>query len=78
MADASEHEMRELGEQALRLAGGESVLEIGFGTGNSILNLAKLVGAEGKVCGIDISPGMLQVAQEKVDQANLPAAIELT
>ncbi len=77
IADASEHKLREQGEQALQLKFGEHVLEIGFGTGNSILNLATMVGAGGTVCGIDISPGMLEVAQRKVARANLPAKVLL-
>jgi demethylmenaquinone methyltransferase/2-methoxy-6-polyprenyl-1,4-benzoquinol methylase len=77
IADSNEHRARELGEQALKLQPGESVVEIGFGTGGSAIDLAKAVGAGGKVCGIDISPKMLEVANNKTAAANVAATVEL-
>ncbi len=77
LADANERAVRQTGVEALNLQPGERVLEIGFGTGTEILNLAKRVGAGGKVCGIDISPGMLAVAQRKLQQAALDTPIDL-
>ncbi len=77
IANANEHRARELGEQMLGLQPGAQVLEIGFGTGNSILNLVQQVGESGKVCGIDVSQGMYDVAQAKVDQAGLTNRVEL-
>jgi ubiquinone/menaquinone biosynthesis C-methylase UbiE len=71
IADSNEHKARQQGERALELQAGESVLEIGFGTGNTAIDLAGMVGAEGKVCGIDISSGMLEVAEKKVQEAGL-------
>ena len=68
IADAGEHQAREAGEAALNLQPGESVLEIGFGTGNSLVTFANQVGAEGQVSGIDISPGMKSVAEKKLQQ----------
>ena len=41
IADSSEHQAREMGEKALALQAGERVLEIGYGTGNTILDLAQ-------------------------------------
>ncbi len=78
IADANEHRARETGEAALQLQPGETVLEIGFGTGNSLINLARLVGPTGKVHGIDISSGMQAVAQEKLREAGLSDQVELT
>jgi ubiquinone/menaquinone biosynthesis C-methylase UbiE len=72
IADANERAARQAGVQALALKPGESVVELGFGTGNEILDLAGLVGPTGKVAGIDISPGMLAVANRKLAAA--PAA----
>lgn len=77
LADANERSARLTGLQGLDLKPGERVLEIGFGTGNEIVDLAEAVGASGRVCGVDISPGMLAVAQRKLSQKSLAAAIDL-
>jgi SAM-dependent methyltransferase len=55
----------------LRLAGGESVLEIGCGTGAVTLPLAAAVGARGRVVGVDISEPMLTVARQRVAESGL-------
>jgi SAM-dependent methyltransferase len=52
----------------LRLTGGESVLEIGCGTGAVTLPLANAVGEHGRVVAVDISEPMLAVAQQRVDE----------
>jgi ubiquinone/menaquinone biosynthesis C-methylase UbiE len=65
-------------EQALRkttvkLAGikpGDSVLEVGCGTGTLTLAAKKAAGASGKVYGIDIIPGMIEASQHKAAQAH--------
>jgi ubiquinone/menaquinone biosynthesis C-methylase UbiE len=73
IADANEKKARQTGVAALDLKPGESVLELGFGTGNEVIELAQIVGSAGRVSGIDISSGMLAVAQRKL-AANPPAA----
>ncbi len=77
LADASERSARLTGLAALALQPGERVLELGFGTGNEILDLASKVGASGQVCGVDLSPGMLAVAREKLAGASLAAPVDL-
>jgi demethylmenaquinone methyltransferase/2-methoxy-6-polyprenyl-1,4-benzoquinol methylase len=48
----------------LTLSRGDSVLEIGCGTGRNFPHLYDAVGPTGKIYGIDISPGMLEKAKE--------------
>jgi ubiquinone/menaquinone biosynthesis C-methylase UbiE len=51
------------------LSRGNSVLEIGCGTGRNFPHLRRAVGPEGRIYGVDISPGMLRQA-EQVREAN--------
>lgn len=78
LADANEKAARQAGVKALHVCPGESVLELGFGTGNEVLELADLVGSSGRVAGIDISSGMLEVAKEKLTARKPLASVELT
>ena len=58
------HAERALGHLCIRE--GESVLEIGFGSGHCLRRIATSVGRTGKVCGVDLSPGMLRVARRRM------------
>jgi ubiquinone/menaquinone biosynthesis C-methylase UbiE len=69
IANASEHAIRNLGIQALQMTKGERVLEIGFGTGHGLIRLADAVGASGRVCGLEISTGMIEVARQHIESA---------
>ncbi len=77
IADAGEHEAREAGEAALGVEPGQRVLEIGVGTGASLLHLAAATFPGGRVDGLDISPGMLAVAREKLRRHGLEERVEL-
>jgi SAM-dependent methyltransferase len=55
----------------LHLTGGESVLEIGCGTGALTLPLAEAVGEHGRVVAVDISEPMLGAARQKVGERGL-------
>jgi ubiquinone/menaquinone biosynthesis C-methylase UbiE len=48
---------------------GDSVLEVGCGTGTLTLAAKRQAGSSGKVFGIDIIPGMIEVSQRKAAQA---------
>jgi ubiquinone/menaquinone biosynthesis C-methylase UbiE len=63
---------RAAGLRALKLQPGEKVLEIGCGTGDAIVPLARAAGPEGMACGIDISGDMLRVAASRAARAELP------
>jgi ubiquinone/menaquinone biosynthesis C-methylase UbiE len=74
---ASEKKHKEKGLQKLNVKEGETVLEIGFGTGQYIVALAHLVGDSGKVYGIDISEGMVDIALSRVVRAQLSERVDL-
>jgi SAM-dependent methyltransferase len=50
---------------------GETVLDIGCGSGVDTIFAAKMTGSAGKVVGIDLMPEMLQRAKENLTLANL-------
>jgi len=50
---------------------GESVLEVGCGTGQLTQRARARAGSSGLVCGIDPSAEMIRVAREKAQRANL-------
>jgi ubiquinone/menaquinone biosynthesis C-methylase UbiE len=77
LAGGSEKRLTKIGLQKLKVKEGEIVLEIGFGTGHALVALAHLVGQSGKVYGIDLSEGMLQVARDRLDKAGLLNRVEL-
>ncbi len=68
---------RRLGLQLLAAQPGERVLEIGCGTGTSLIALAKVAGEQGRVFGLDLSPGMLSVAAKKLKKKNLLQRVDL-
>lgn len=71
-----EKKYRDMGLQKLNAREGEKVLEIGFGTGHCILALAKSVGNSGKVYGIDISDGMLNIARSRIEKEGFLERVE--
>jgi ubiquinone/menaquinone biosynthesis C-methylase UbiE len=50
---------------------GESVLDVGCGTGTTLLRLADAVGPSGRVLGVDISEQQLGMARQRVAAANV-------
>ena len=53
------------------ITGGESVLEIGCGTGAVTLPVAAAVGEQGRVVAVDISEPMLSAARQRVGEPGL-------
>ena len=50
---------------------GEDVLDVGCGTGALTVLVKMAVGEKGNVCGVDIAPGMIAVAQKKAGKYGL-------
>jgi len=69
--------LRKRGLQLLAVQKGEQVLEIGFGTGYSLVEIARSVGETGKSYGIDLTPEMLELARERLRKAALLNRVEL-
>lgn len=78
LAGSSEEKYRQMGVQTLSILPGEKVLEIGFGTGTSLVSLADLVGASGVIHGIDLSGGMAVVAQNRARKAGIGGRLALS
>jgi SAM-dependent methyltransferase len=53
------------------------VLDVGCGTGSTTLALARLLGAQGRCVGVDISAPMLAVARARAERESVPASFVL-
>lgn len=77
IAGSTEKKYRDWGLEKLSARPGESILEIGFGTGHCLVSLAKAVGPTGRVVGVDISDGMLAIARERLQNMGLAERVDL-
>ncbi len=71
LSGGAEKRLRELAIRRLEIQPGEKILEIGIGTGQGLRKLAERIGSSGRAAGIDISDGMLSVAQKDLKKAGL-------
>jgi demethylmenaquinone methyltransferase/2-methoxy-6-polyprenyl-1,4-benzoquinol methylase len=76
-AGVFEKKYRNMALERLNIKRGEIVLEIGFGTGHCLKQMAQSVGENGKAYGIDISSGMLEVSKQRLEEAGLLDRVEL-
>jgi ubiquinone/menaquinone biosynthesis C-methylase UbiE len=72
-----EKKIRRRGLELLNIQEGETVLEIGSGTGYALVEIAKAVGETGRAYGIDVTPQMLALAQKRLERAGLAERVEL-
>ncbi len=68
---------RRKGLELLAVKDGEVVLEIGIGTGFSLKEIASSVGEHGKAHGIDITPEMVKISKQRIEEAGLSDRVEL-
>ncbi len=54
---------------------GQTVLDVATGTGQPALTIAKIVGPNGRVVGVDLSPEMLEVAKEEAASQGLTSTV---
>jgi ubiquinone/menaquinone biosynthesis C-methylase UbiE len=68
---------RNAGLEKLHIRAGETVLEIGVGTGHAAITMAQSVEENGRVYGFDLSSGMLHVTQTRAGKKQLTETITL-
>lgn len=76
-AELFERKYAEMAVQRLSVSDGETVLEIGFGTGRCLMRIAESIGPKGKAYGIDISTGMIEISKKKLQKARLENRVRL-
>ena len=77
LAEAGEKNCRKIGLEGLSLSRGMQVLEIGSGTGQGLLTIARRVGETGQVYGLDIAEQMLWQAKSRISSFGSPPPVYL-
>jgi len=70
-------ELRQRTAELARLQPGEQVLDVGCGTGTLAMEVARHVGATGRVTGIDPSPEQIARARAKAARRNVPIEFQI-
>ncbi|RKZ34966.1 2-heptaprenyl-1,4-naphthoquinone methyltransferase [bacterium] len=76
-ANWGEQKGRRIGLEMLNVKDGEQILEIGFGTGHLLVQLAKSSNKSGNIYGIDISDKMCQIAMERIRKEKLSIPVHI-
>jgi ubiquinone/menaquinone biosynthesis C-methylase UbiE len=71
-----ERALRERLVELARLAPGETVLDVGCGTGSLALAAKRVVGGSGAVTGVDASPEMIEIAAGKAAHGGTDVAFQ--
>ncbi|MFH0768655.1 MAG: methyltransferase domain-containing protein [Chloroflexota bacterium] len=77
LTGAFERKYAEMALERLSVLEGETVLEIGFGTGHCLKRIAGSVGIQGKAYGIDLSTRMMEITKERLERAGLEDIVKL-
>lgn len=77
LSESTEGPLKQQGLEKLAARPGERILEIGFGTGHCLIALARGVGPEGRVFGIDLSDKMTELARANLARQQLADRVEL-
>ncbi|MBK5254237.1 MAG: methyltransferase domain-containing protein [Peptostreptococcaceae bacterium] len=77
ISGSSEKKLQNYGLMMLDAKDGEQILEIGFGTGHCVVSIARSIGASGRIYGIDISKGMLDITSARVAKVGLSDRVVL-
>jgi len=72
-----ERALREMTVNLAQVKPGDCVLEVGCGTGTLTLAAKRQAGPSGKVFGIDIIPGMIELCRRKAAQAQADISFQL-
>ena len=70
--------LRALAIQSLALEPGEQVLDVACGTGSTVVTLARQVGPNGRVLGIELCPEMAAIARQRLHDAGIGHAEIIT
>lgn len=71
LSERSEAPMRKAGLLLLGPKPGETILEIGYGTGHTLVLLGKAVGPKGRIFGLDLSDQMAKLAKQNLAKAGM-------
>lgn len=77
LAGPFERKYAEMALEHLSIGKGETVLEIGFGTGHCLKRIVESVGPKGITYGLDISTGMMEMSRKKLEKADLEDRVKL-
>ena len=72
-----ERALREMTVNLAQVKRGDCVLEVGCGTGTLTLAAKRQAGPSGKVFGIDVIPGMIELSRQKAAQAQVDITFQL-
>jgi SAM-dependent methyltransferase len=61
----------------LRLQPGQVVLDVGCGTGADVVEIARIVGTDGRVVGVDVSESLIAEARTRWAESGLPVEFQV-